>query len=160
MILPSQRKYDESRKQPYLAILNRLSKVLDAEDALLITSGFSFGDEHINAVIFTVLENRPRSHVICLHFSDLAKDDTLVKHALLRKNFLLLAPNGAVIRRTWADWKLAEPVDEGTAQFIDVAFDTKAEPENGNGNLEGVLRLGDFNVFCRFLRTMTPKETT
>jgi hypothetical protein len=159
MILPSHRKYDESQKQPYVALLNRLGKVLEAEDSLLITSGFSFGDDHINSIIFTVLENRPRSHVISLQFSTLSKTDALVQRALQRRNLVILGPNGGVIRGIWAEWKLAEPVDQGTAPFIDVAFDSKAEPENGTMNLEGVMRLGDFNYFCRALQTMTAKKT-
>lgn len=35
MILPSHYKYDESRKQPYSALLDRLGKVLDRDDAIL-----------------------------------------------------------------------------------------------------------------------------
>ena len=35
MILPSHHKYDESRKQPYSALLERLTRVLDRDDAIL-----------------------------------------------------------------------------------------------------------------------------
>ena len=63
MIFPSFEKYDESRQQPYAAIMDRLGRFLELDDALLIAVGFSFGDEHINNAIFSALENRPRTGV-------------------------------------------------------------------------------------------------
>ena len=157
MILPSHRKYDESRKQPYVSLLNRLGKILDQEDSLLITCGFSFSDEHINSVILTSLEGSLRSHVISLQFGELSEASPIVKYALQRKNLLVLARNGAVIRSEWAFWKLLQPVDNASSAFMDVAFDSKAAVDSADDGLEGGMRLGDFNRFCRFLLTMTPQ---
>jgi len=55
MIFPSFQKYDESRQQPYAAFMDRLARFLELDDALMIVSGFGFGDEHINNVIFGAL---------------------------------------------------------------------------------------------------------
>src|SRR5690606_7835556 len=40
MILPSHHKYDESRKQPYTALLDRLARVLERDDAILFVCGY------------------------------------------------------------------------------------------------------------------------
>lgn len=154
MILPSHRKYDESRKQPYLSLLDRLTKILDKDQSLLITSGFSFGDEHINQVIFSALEKRPLTHVIALQFDNLAENAALVAHAKRRKNLIVLCRNGAVIRGQPGTWRLTEPVDESLASFVDVAFDSDACPDEDTQSLTGQLRLGDFNRFCKFLSAM------
>ena len=44
LILPSYWKYAESRKQPYVAYMDRLSRALNSEHALLIICGYSFRD--------------------------------------------------------------------------------------------------------------------
>jgi hypothetical protein len=79
MILPSHYKYDESRKQPYVALLDRLRRTLDQEDSILICVGYSFSDEHINGVIFDGLAARPRVHAYGLQFEEVAIDSHLAK---------------------------------------------------------------------------------
>lgn len=97
MIYPSFQKYDESRQQPYSAFTDRLSRFLDQDDALLIVSGFSFGDEHINNLIFGAMENRPRTHVYALQYSDLPEESDLIKRAYQRPNMIVLGPKTGVI---------------------------------------------------------------
>ena len=79
MILPSFQKYDESRQQPYASFTDRLSRFLELDDALLVVCGFSFGDQHINDLIFEALENRPRTHVYALQYVDPDQDSDLAK---------------------------------------------------------------------------------
>jgi hypothetical protein len=153
MILPSHRKYDESRRQPYVALLGRMAKVLAGDDVLMVTSGYSFSDEHINAVLFEGMDRKPRTHVAALMFSEVSPSDELVKHAMRRKNLMILAPNGGVIAGQWGTWLLSEPVDARTASFMDVAFDSDGAMPSGPA-LTGTLRLGNFNWFCRFLSAM------
>jgi hypothetical protein len=65
LILPSLRKYEESRKQPYLAMLDRLRALLTRrEEIVLITVGYSFSDQHINEVILEALEENPGLHCL------------------------------------------------------------------------------------------------
>ena len=154
MILPSHKKYDESRKQPYQALMDRLGRVLAQDGALLVTCGFSFSDQHVNSLIFNVLDNRPLSHVITLQYSDLSEDSAIVRAAKGRPNLMVLGPNGGVLRGSWATWKLLEPVDNRTATFMDTLFDNDAVVEAGVESLTGRLRAGDFNWFCRFLAAM------
>ncbi|MDD5449413.1 MAG: SIR2 family protein [Candidatus Omnitrophica bacterium] len=166
MILPSHRKYDESRKQPYLALLDRLSNVLNKEHAMLITCGYSFGDEHINAIIFNNLDNRPTTHVISLQYEELSSNVQLVEWAKRRSNFTVLGPSSGVISGRLGTWRLIQPVDDKSSSFMDVAFDSKACVEVGTvapavavsaDNFTGTVRLGDFNWLCKFLNTMGRK---
>ncbi len=166
MILPSHRKYDESRKQPYLALLDRLSNVMNREHALLITCGYSFGDDHINAIIFNNLDNRPTTHVISLQYEDLSVNGTIVEWAKKRSNFTILGPNSGVISGRFGTWRLIQPVDDKSSSFMDFAFDSKASMEAGTSaatptvsadHFSGALRLGDFNWLCKFLNTMGRK---
>lgn len=152
MILPSFHKYDESRKQPYVAMLDRLSRFLtQRDDAILFVLGYSFGDEHINEVLFESLEARPRVHVVAMQFVDPADDDELTRRALRRQNLLVYGPTSAIVGGTAGNWRLHEPVDDRTAGLLDVPFDSDAEPDLNVTSLTGQFRLGDFAWFARFL---------
>ncbi|MBK6958008.1 MAG: SIR2 family protein [Nitrosomonas sp.] len=59
MIYPSHLKYDQSRRLPYLAMLDRLKNFLARGQAVLVTCGYSFADEHLNEVIFQGLRSNP-----------------------------------------------------------------------------------------------------
>lgn len=162
LILPSNRKYDESRKQPYLGYIDRLSRTLNSEHALLITCGYSFRDDHINGILYGALDNLGTANVIALSFLDLDKDDDLVKEASRRSNLTVIAPNGGVISGTWGLWQLSQPVDHKTYAFMDTAFDSNGLPEDSgspaavSADLMGRMRIGNFNWFCRFLNSMGP----
>jgi len=154
LILPSHLKYDESRRQPYLAYLDRLRSQLDKDDSILISCGFSYSDQHINAVIFDVLENRPRAHVVALVFGSLEPDSPVVKAARRLRNLLVLARNGAIVGGQEGSWQLIEPIDASTATFMDPAFDSNAAPSSIDEAQRGEFRLGDFVWLARFLETM------
>lgn len=155
MILPTHRKYDESRRQPYVALMSRLSRVLSRDGAILFCAGFSFGDEHINATVFEALDNHPSSHVVALCYSPLTEDDSVVKAAMQRKNLMVLGPNSAVIGGVYGDWRLTQPVDGKTSAFMDTLFDSDAAPEPEDVSLTGTMRVGDFNRFTEFLAALT-----
>lgn len=163
LILPSHRKYDESRKQPYVAYLDRLLRILNSEHALLITCGYSFRDEHINALLYSALDNRKTVNIIALQFNDLNESDEVIKVAARRSNLTVIGPNAGVISGVWGLWQLTQPVDNKTASFMDIAFDSNALPEDegspaaASSDLRGRMRLGDFNHFCRFLNSMGPE---
>lgn len=156
LILPSHYKYDESRKQPYVALVERLDEILSREDTILLVVGFSFSDEHLNAIIFDSLEKKNRPHIYALQFSDPPDTHELVKVAKRRLNLLVMGPRRAVIRGELGDWRLTEPVDDRTAPFMDVSFDSDAgQPDKPDEpQLTGKFRLGDFCQFCDFLESM------
>lgn len=162
LILPSQRKYDESRKQPYVAYMDRMSRLLNMDHALLITCGYSFGDEHINAILYGALDNRSTANIIALQFQGLEKNDKLVDAAVRRSNLTVICTNGGVISGIRGLWQLTQPVDSKTSSFMDTGFDSNALPEDGgssaavSADMKGKMRLGDFNWFGRFLKEMGP----
>lgn len=150
MILPSHLKYEESKKLPYQALMDRLQTTMKKRGALLVTSGFSFGDQHINSILFDALEANSLAHIISLQFDDVAEDSELSKLAGRYRNFLVLGRNAAVLQGIWGEWKLATPIDAHSAPFMDKAFDP-VDPSTACG---GQLKLGDFAAFCVFLETM------
>jgi len=144
VIMPSHLKYDEPRKQPYLALLDRLGRVLDRDDSLLITCGYSFADQHINALIFGVLESRERANVVALQFDSLDETQPAVQFATRVPRLLVAGPGHAVIRGALRPWNCTKP------QGSDPVGGSVKYPKEG----EVSMTLGDFNAFCTFLSTM------
>ena len=152
LILPSFYKYDESRRQPYVAMLDRLGRVLSArEDTVLVTIGYSFGDQHINAVLFDALDARERMHIVALQFSDPPDEHELAKRARRRQNLLVYGPTTAIVGGVSGEWHLIDPVDQQTAALLDIPFDSDGEPALDKVSVSGRFRLGDFYWFGRFL---------
>lgn len=156
LILPSSHKYDESRKQPYVAMLERLHRVLtEREDGILVTLGYSFGDEHINSVIFDALDVRDRLHVFSLQYEDPPDTHDLISRAKSRSNLLVYGRRKAVVGGFHGEWRLHEPVDGRIAPLMDIPFDSDASvPSDNKPALTGSFRLGDFKWFGKFLDTM------
>lgn len=149
MILPSFYKYDESRQQPYAALIERLGRFLEQDDALLIAAGFGFSDEHINNVVFSAIENRPRTHVYALQYEELDGGHDLIKRAHRQKNLIVLGPDTGVIGGLRFPWRLEE-----AAPLVDSVFalapGTPADPTPKTGQMT----IGDFAKFCGFLKLM------
>jgi len=152
MIMPSHYKYDESRKQPYSALMERLAKSLDRDDAILFVSGYSWGDDHINAIIFDALEAKKRPHVVALQYEDPADSTVLVERAKRYLNLMVLGPRAAYIGGRRGEWMLGELRN---APQIEAAFQLDpsvgADPQTGHGTLE----LGDYAKWAKFLGDLT-----
>lgn len=150
MIYPSFQKYDESRQQPYAAFTDRLSRFLEQDDALLIVTGFSFGDEHINNLIFGALENRPRTHVYALQFEEPIDETDLAKRAAQRPNIIVVGPDTGIIGGRRAEWA---PVE--SPAFMAPVFElTEETPAGDEAVKSGRMRIGDFACFSAFLEAM------
>lgn len=156
MILPSHKKYDQSRKQPYRALIDRLARVLTRPDSVLVTSGYSFSDQHINAVLFDVLDNHPRTHVIALKKGALAADDTLATAGIQRPNLVVIANNAGVLGARYGLWRLSTPLDDRTRSFMSLLFDSEVGSTDEGSELRGTVAAGDFARFATFLTSMTP----
>jgi hypothetical protein len=147
LIMPSLMKYDESRKQPYVAMIDRLRRQLaEREDAILVTAGYSFGDQHVNEVIFEALAANPRLHTFALCFDDPPTDDELMRAALRHRNLMVLAPNTVVVGGQLGTWLLRDPDTDASR----VAAFFTPDPST-SAPATGKLSLGSFTVFCELL---------
>lgn len=156
LIFPSLHKYDESRKQPYLSMLDHLTRILERPaGAVLVVVGYSFGDDHINEIVFDALEAHDRTHVIALQFEDLDEGHELVRRAASRRNLLVYGPTTAVVAGALRPWVLSDPVDDRTAELLDIPFDSDAAPDVDSVATGGRFRLGDFTYFAKFLDSVS-----
>ncbi len=82
MIYPQATKYQNSQENPFSELFGRFrNRLADGKDHVLITCGYSFGDEHINADI-EIAMSAPRSQLVLLAFS--REDETGLPSALER----------------------------------------------------------------------------
>lgn len=151
MIYPSHLKYDQSRRLPYLAMLDRLKAFLapGKGPALLVTCGFSFADQHLNELILQSLRGNPSA--VCYNLLYGNKEGEVYREACAcakkQPNIRLIARNGAIIGTIEADWKMCEPQDDHTLK----SFIPHKSPKDGETASEHEVLLGDFASLGRFL---------
>jgi hypothetical protein len=97
LIYPSHLKYAQSRRLPYLALLDRLRAFLRQPSAVLVTTGFGFRDEHINEVVLQALRSNPTAAVIALMYGRLEEYPECAELALQASNLSLICRDQAVI---------------------------------------------------------------
>jgi hypothetical protein len=175
LIYPSILKYDESRKQPYIALGDRLTNFLKEPDTILITCGYSFGDEHINERIITAVKANPSTYVCALYYDivrskekkqySLTESSPVSKLAKENSKISVFGCRSAIIGGQFGTWKLKREPDKNDAIHVSLYFD-----EDGHSNPdeeinkeskgteqwtgEGDLRLPDFKYFVEFLQSM------
>jgi len=153
VIHPSHLKYDESRRMPYVAMIDRLRSFLKQPSSVLIVCGYSFRDYHLNANLTEGLQGNSTAMTFALVHGSLEKYGEAVKIASTRANFSLLANDGAVIGTKNARW--AER--DGGEDSVAVEWVAK-EAAAGGGTREGRFRLGDFARFGLFLEELIGAE--
>ena len=96
-IYPSDAKYDESRRMPFLVLQDRFRRALAQPETLVLVSGYSFGDDHLNEMFFDAAARRPRSETIIFCYSEIPQ---------VVKERARLTPNLQAITATEADpWR-------------------------------------------------------
>jgi hypothetical protein len=151
IVFPSLLKYDNSKKQPYVSFMDRLSKFIKEDDGVLFVSGYSFSDQHINDVLLNALDRTRTSHVIALYFDELSKDSHVAKLGIDQPKFSIYGKNNAVIGGKFGSWMLKTKPASDDSIIMNLYFDEDTiEPENtwtGKGNF----KLQDFANFVKFL---------
>lgn len=174
IIHPSHLKYDQSRKMPYLALIDRLNSFLRQTSAVLVTSGYSFSDIHLNDTILNALKANPTAIVIALlHDTYIGKDTTGAEFIRYEKAFSLAKGrfnlstwtfDQAVIGGQQGKWKVSNPDslnEENIAELIvEVSEVVKAKVpgEPDKTIIHHQLQIGNFSKFGNLLQELIGKE--
>lgn len=102
-IYPSDAKYDESRRIPFVVLQDRFRRALQEPETLVIISGYSFGDEHLNEMIFDAAARRQRSEFVAFCHSNIP--DVLFKRASNTPNLQVAGGTEAILGGVRAKWK-------------------------------------------------------
>ena len=148
MIYPSHLKYDQSRRMPYLAMLDRLRSFLGRGQAVLVTCGYSFLDQHLNEVILQGLRSNPTAMCFGLLYSKKSDYPIAVEKAKRHQNLSLLAKDGAVLGTFERDWH-GEQRDGDSLNGLSVR-----KPDAGSCEFV----LGDFRKLGEFLATQLSRS--
>jgi hypothetical protein len=136
-IYPSDAKYDESRRVPFVVLQDRLRRALNHPETLMLITGYSFGDAHLNEMLFDAARRRSRSELIAFCFS--AIPDELAERALTTPNLQVVGATEAVLGGVRAGWEV--PTDAPADIWTDDAF-----------------ALGDFANLSSFLARSSPPQ--
>jgi hypothetical protein len=134
MVYPSFLKYDNSKKQPYVSFMDRLSNFIKKDDGVLFVCGYSFGDFHINDVLTTALEKAATSHIVVFYydryqhetdtFYHLDDDVEIKKIALNNKKISVYGMNSAIIGGKYGRWKVKDrTINNEDAVLLDLYYE-------------------------------------
>lgn len=165
LIYPSMLKYRDSKKQPYISLMDRLSCFLKQDDSVLITCGYSFNDEHINERIISALNTNTTSHVVALFFGEIEKDSQLFKLTTENNKISGFGFRSAIIGCKDGPWQLRTEPDKNDTPNINLYFDedghTSDDEEKGKEKKgeevwtgKGKLFLPHFSKLVEFLKSM------
>ena len=174
LIYPSHLKYNTSKKQPYVGLIDRLCAFLQQDDAVLFTCGYSFGDYHINERLVTSLRRGADSHVIAMYYDETRGDDNKSAFGLADENnsvrdlathktggkMSVYGLRHAVIGGKFGEWRLRNEPKNKESSHIDKYFNEEAAKpvdeigeRKGDERWEGTGRflLPDFQQLTEFL---------
>lgn len=137
-IFPSDTKYEESRRVPFVVLQDRFRRALHQPESLVLISGYSFGDAHLNDMIFDAAARCPRSEFQIYCYSDIP--DVLSAQALITPNLQVASGTEAIIGGVQALWD---------------------EPEETQPDLwvDGQFGLRDFQNFSSYLSRSVSKQS-
>lgn len=152
MIFPSHLKYDQSRRMPYLAMLDRLRAFFRGNDApRLIVCGYSFLDNHLNEVLLDGLRGNRNAQCFALMYSELGAHPRVVEYAARQSNLTVLAWDGAVVGTRAGSYR---PGTHGGAEQSPWLLEQPASTADPT-TLATYARLGDFHYFGLFLEQLS-----
>ncbi len=150
VIYPSHLKYDESRRMPYLCMIDRLRYFFKNIAPVIITCGFSFGDQHLNEILVQGLQGNPSAAVFALLHGDLSRYPQIVTLAENRINLNVLAKDQGMIGSRAAAWTQGKDSRSCTDT---TAIRWVTDPVNATLKNAQFL-LGDFGNFALFAKEL------
>jgi hypothetical protein len=162
LIYPSHLKYEESRKMPYLALIDQLTRFIRRKSSFLILCGYSFGDGHINDAIINALKANPTAMVLGLMFDTHSFQDSngfsqerypeAYRLASSQHNLNVWTFDKAIIGTNSGAWCMKNDGNEGESDICEFI----SQHASADGTLTGknLVKLGDFAQFTIFLKRM------
>lgn len=143
MIFPSRDKYSESRKLPFLSFQDRFRKFLTRGEVVLLISGYSFSDEHLNEIILEGLRTNNRLAITALIYDNHSSSDKAFQFAKQHPNFTVCWPNKIMVGGDVFDWSYTpSPAGAGREKFF-------------WNQTKSLWMLGDFNSLSFYLESFT-----
>jgi hypothetical protein len=88
---------------PFVVLHDRFRRALNEPETIMLISGYSFGDQHLNELVFEAARRRERSEFVVFCYSDIPED--LAKRALSTPNLQVVGATEAVIGGIRGAWK-------------------------------------------------------
>ncbi len=101
-IYPSDTKYEESRRVPFVVLQDRFRRALNQSETLVIVAGYSFGDAHLNEMLFDAATRRERSEFVVFCHSQIPAP--LAERAATTPNLQVVTGREAILGGVRADW--------------------------------------------------------
>lgn len=136
-IYPSDMKYEESRRVPFVVLQDRLRRALYQPETLVIIAGYSFGDSHLNELVFEAAARCERSESVVFCYQGIP--DELAERASTTPNLQVTSDSEAILGGVRAPWKPLE--DSPPSLWEDSRF-----------------ALGDFRNLAAYLARSTTRE--
>ncbi len=167
MIYPCHLKYDQSRRMPYLAMLDRLRAFFRGDGTVrratadkkeedaprLVICGYSFLDDHLNEVLLDGLRGNRKAHCFALMYSNLVDHPRAVEYARKQANLTVLAQDGAVIGLRQGRYRAGTAGGDEHKPWLYEEAIAMADPANPEQQPRS--RLGDFQYFSLFLEQLS-----
>ncbi len=102
-IYPSDTKYEESRRVPFVVLQDRLRRALQQPETMVIIAGYSFSDDHLNELLFDAAARRERSEFLAFCYSTIP--EALASRALTTPNLQVVGGDEAILGGIRAPWK-------------------------------------------------------
>lgn len=159
LIYPSHLKYEESRKMPYLALIDQLNRFIRKKSSFLVLSGYSFNDGHLNDAIVNALKSNPTGMVLALQFGSFnlsavegggLRYPKAYKLAEKQHNLNVWTFDKAIIGTNLCDWKSSKNDDDEDKDIRRFVIEEKIEGESPTWKYN--VKLGNFSEFTTFLK--------
>ena len=159
LIYPSHLKYEESRKMPYLALIDQLNRFIRKKSSFLVLCGYSFNDGHLNDAIVNALKSNPTGMVLALQFESYTLPEVeggglrypkAYELAGKQHNLNVWTFDKAIIGTNLCDWKSSQNDDDEDKDIRRFIHMEKAEGDNSTLNYR--VKLGNFSEFTIFLK--------
>lgn len=117
-IFPSDTKYEESRRVPFVVLQDRFRRALNEPETLFLITGYSFNDDHLNDMIFDAASRRPRSEFQAFCYADIP--DKLAYQASITPNLQVTNGSEAILGGVRSKW--ITPEDPPPGLWVDGQF--------------------------------------